>query len=440
MLSRRIAYLLIILGSIGGLWWAVANVRFTTGSAQAPTQVAAPQPGRPVPIQVGQAPAGRIDYRRLDERLQRLAQRPNMVALAVGIVENGEIRFVKGYGETVAGSGERVTPATVFRWASLSKGVAGDMVTLLAHEGRLSLHDPINRYSSTLRLPGGGEAQARVSDVLSHTLGIPGHANDPKLEDGEDPRFLRQLLATLNRVCSPGQCHAYQNVAYDAASEVVERVSGRPYRDVVRDRLFLPLGMTSATMTREGLVGSASWARPYTGGRGGRPVEVTEHYYRVPAAGGVNSNIVDLARWMRAQMGMEPDILPGAVLNAVQAPRIRTPGENARRRRQRERILASAYGLGWRVYNYAGRRVIGHRGGVRGYRSLVMFDPELRTGVVALWNSSASQPGGLEFEVMDMLYGLPFHDWMEVDAAPAGAPVDPTPPETPDELMNQGAG
>jgi beta-lactamase class C len=81
--------------------------------------------------------------------------------------------------------------------------------------------------------------------------------------------------------------------------------------------------------------------------------------------------------------------------------------------------------------------VVGHRGGVRGYRSLIMFDPELRTGVVVLWNSSAIQPGGLEFEVMDMLYGLPFHDWMEVDGA-GGAPAADQ-PET-DELMNQGAG
>ncbi len=438
MLSRRIAYLLILLVSVAGLFWAASNVRFTVGGGeQAAKATASAQPRRAVPIGERGAQPSRIDFARLDERLQRLVQRPNMVGLAVGIVENGEIRFVKGYGETVAGSGERVTPATVFRWASLSKGVAGDMVTLLAHEGRLSLLDPINRYSASLRLPGGAEGQARVADVLTHTLGIPSHANDSKLEDGEDPRYLRGLLATLSRTCAPGQCHAYQNVAYDAATEVVERITGRPYRDILRERLFLPLGMTSATVTREGLTGAPSWARPHPSGRSGRPVEVTEHYYRVPAAGGVNSNVLDLARWMRGQMGMEPGVLPGDVLNAVQMPRVRTPGENARRRRYRERLLASAYGLGWRVYNYAGHRVIGHRGGVRGYRSLIMFDPERRTGVVALWNSSAIQPGGLEFEVMDMLYGLPARDWMELDGTAAPAPQEPV--ET-DEVMNQGAG
>ncbi|MFL6733636.1 MAG: serine hydrolase, partial [Sphingomicrobium sp.] len=65
--------------------------------------------------------------------------------------------------------------------------------------------------------------------------------------------------------------------------------------------------------------------------------------------------------------------------------------------------------------DYAGHHIIGHRGGVAGYRSLILFDPKLKSGVVALWNSNTSQPGGLEFEVMDMLYHLPFRDWMEVN-------------------------
>ena len=67
-----------------------------------------------------------------------------------------------------------------------------------------------------------------------------------------------------------------------------------------------------------------------------------------------------------------------------------------------------------------------HRGGVNGYRSLILFDPQLKSGVVALWNSNTSQPGGLEFEVMDMLYGLEFRDWMELDK---GGPRAPEPNE-----------
>jgi beta-lactamase class C len=65
--------------------------------------------------------------------------------------------------------------------------------------------------------------------------------------------------------------------------------------------------------------------------------------------------------------------------------------------------------------DYAGHRVVGHHGGVRGYRSLILFDPERRAGVVALWNSAASRPNAIEYEVMDMVYGLPFRDWLAID-------------------------
>jgi beta-lactamase class C len=62
---------------------------------------------------------------------------------------------------------------------------------------------------------------------------------------------------------------------------------------------------------------------------------------------------------------------------------------------------------------------------VNGYRSLILFDPKLKSGVVALWNSNTSQPGGLEFEVMDMLYHLPFRDWMEIDKPGAAKIPEP---------------
>jgi beta-lactamase class C len=372
-----------------------------------------------------------IDYRRLDERLHRLAAEPSMVGLAVAVVENGKIRFLKGYGTTVAGGNEPVTPETIFRWASVSKGVAGDMVAKLAEQGHLSLYAPVVKYAPSLRLPAGNEHRATVSDLLSHRLGLFSHANDSKLEDGADPRLLRSSLAQLSAICAPGQCHAYQNVAYDAASEIVEKITGKPYEQAVREQLFLPLGMSSATMSRQGLVGARSWARPHRGGKTSKPVEVTEPYYRVPAAGGVNSSIKDLAVWMQAQMGEEPEVLSAKVLASVQSPRANTPGEMGRMRKFRERLSKATYGLGWRIYDYAGHTVVGHRGGVTGYRSLIMFDPEKNSGVVALWNSSTAQPGGLEFEVMDMIYRLPFKDWLDID----GKKGVPTP--QPQEMLKE---
>jgi len=419
--SRLTAFLIIGLAALGALWaaalWVTRPAATYEGNAQA---------ARGVSLTVGEVdgePRSIVDYAALDARIQRLMADPAMVGLAVAVVENGRIRFIKGYGETLEGSSEAVTTSTVFRWASLSKGVAGDMVALLAHDGSLSLSDPVSRWASSLRLPNGNEARTTVADVLSHQTGLFGHAQDSKLEDGLDPRWLRMSLATLNNICSPGTCHAYQNVAFDAASEVVERVTGRPYAEVVAERLFAPLGMRRASFGRAALLSAQSWARPHRGGATPRTFDVVEPYYRVAAAGGVNGSIEDLALWLIAQTGAVPAVLPPEVLRAVQSPRVLTPGENRRRRNYAERTTQAAYGLGWRVMDYAGRRVIGHHGGVAGYRSMILLDPQSRSGVVALWNASTGLPSGLEYEVMDRLYGLDFRDWLRLDTPRGASPI-----------------
>lgn len=379
-----------------------------------------------VELRVGENAAAQVssvDYRRLDERLNRLMQDPAMVGLAVAVVEDGRVTFIKGYGRTVAGGNEPVTTRTVFRWASLSKGVAADMVALLAHEGRIELGAPVSRYAPSMRLPNGNEYRATVADILSHRTGLFSHAMDARLESGEDPRWLRMGLGTLHNICAPGTCHAYQNVAYDAASEMVERVTGRPYGDEVVERLFRPLGMRTASFGRAALYASESWARAHIGGDNPRPFETTEPYYRVPAAGGVNGTIEDLATWMIAQMGAMPEVLPPEVLQTVQTPLVLTPGETRRRRLYAERTPITAYGLGWRAMTYAGHRVVGHHGGVRGYRSMILFDPARRSGIVALWNAATSKPNGIEYEVMDMIYGLPFIDWLRLDTPEGQAPL-----------------
>ncbi|WP_265563813.1 serine hydrolase domain-containing protein [Sphingomicrobium arenosum] len=355
---------------------------------------------------------GAIDYARLDARLERLAEEPGMVGLAVGIVEDGEIHFIKGYGETLEGSGEAVGIDTRFRWASVSKGVAGIMAAKLEEEGRLSLDLPISNYSSTLQLPEGNQFSATLRDVLSHRLGIWRNAYDDKLEAGEDPDDIRAMLGELVQICPVGACWSYQNVAFDSSSEAIERGAGKEFETALVEELFGPLGMRDANASRQGLEGADSWAHPHSRGR--REVPVTDAYYEVPAAGGVNSDILDMAIWLRAQMGHYPDILSRAVLDEAHRPLIETPGEMRRLRDYRERLSDARYGLGWRIYDYAGHEVIGHRGGVNGYRSFILFDEARDTGVVALWNSNSSQPNGLQFELLDMLYGLEKRDWLEL--------------------------
>jgi beta-lactamase class C len=363
-----------------------------------------------------------IDYRLLDARVEQLMRKPAMVGMAIGVVENGRITFLKGYGETLAGSGDPVTPETVFRWASCSKGVAATMVAKLAEQGKINLNAPVADYAPDLKLPNGTERLATVGDLLSHRLGLYRNAYDNKLEEGQDPSFLRTQLGLLNATCAPGTCWSYQNVAYDASSEMVSRVTHMPYERAVRRYLFNPIGMSSGSVSLAGLEANRSWARPHSAGR--RPEPIVDTYYKVPAAGGINSNIKDMALWMLAQMGEMPDVLDAKVLDTIHAPYVVTPTERGRLRKFLERLGTAWYGYGWRSYDYAGHRIIGHRGGIKGYRSFILYDPAKKSGVVALWNSDTWQPGGLEFEVMDMLYHLPFRDWMELNKSPSESIAD----------------
>ena len=357
-----------------------------------------------------------VDYRLLDARLKQLMMKPAMVGLAVGVVENGRITFLQGYGETLAGSGDPVTPDTVFRWASTSKGVAATMVTKLAEQGKIDLNAPVVNYAPDLKLPAANEYKATVGDLLSHRLGLYRNAYDNKLEEGQDPGLLRTSLSQLNATCQPGTCWSYQNVAYDASSEMVSRITRMSYEQAVKRYLFNPIGMSSGSVSMAGLQSNRSWAKPHSAGR--RPEPIVDTYYKVPAAAGINSNIKDMALWMEAQMGEMPDVLDAKVLDTVHAPYVVTPTERGRLRKFLERVGTAWYGYGWRSYDYAGHRIIGHRGGIKGYRSFILFDPAKKSGVVALWNSDTWQPGGLEFEVMDQIYHLPFRDWLELNKSP----------------------
>ena len=359
------------------------------------------------------APAGpsRVDYAAFDARIIRLMQEPDMVGLAVAAVERGQLRFVRGYGVTQAGSRDPVTPDTVFRWASLSKGVAATLVVQLAHEGRLSLDAPVLSLGTSLTLPGDA-GRVTVADLLSHRLGLPHNAWDDRLEAGEDPKVLRAQLATVPAACPPGTCHAYQNIAFDTASEIVERVTGEPYAKVAHERLFAPMGMGSATVGRDGLQSAASWARPHRFRK--TPATVEEAYYRVPAAGGVNSSIKDLARWMQVQMGAAPGLVTPAALAALHEDRIATPPRGPRN--PADPTTKAAYGLGWRSFVLDGHRLVGHRGSVDGYGSLILFDPVDKSGIVMLWNANYYRPARLEYEFFDRLYGAPFVDRLDLES------------------------
>lgn len=369
---------------------------------------------------------GKVDYAALDARITRMMRDPEMVGLAVAAVENGRLTFVNGYGFADREAGLPVTPQTVFRWASVSKGVAGTLAYQLARQGKLSLSAPLSSFNTTLKLAGGAENRLAIPDLLAHRLGLARNAYDGKLESGDPAPMLRNMLSTVPQQCMPGDCHSYQNVAYDAFSDIVANATRTPYDALAEQMLFAPLGMKSAGLGMANLTGAKSWARPY---RRGQVQTLSDAYFRVPAAAGVSSNIVDLARWMEAQMGQAPQVITPGVLAEIHRPRVAT--YRGGRSGPDSLIISHGYGQGWRSHIYDGHWLVGHGGAVNGYRAVMWFDPERRTGIVMLWNSGSTRPFRLPYEFFDQVYGRPYSDWTELDNDPRlNAPLPEAVPET----------
>ncbi len=358
---------------------------------------------------------GEVDYPLLDQQLAALTARSEMAGLAVAVVEDGKLRFVRTYGVVDRNTNVPVSLKTVFRWASVSKTVAGTLAGTLANEGLVDLERPISSWNTTLRLPEGAEARVTLGQLLAQQTGLTKNAYDEKLESGEDPKIVRASLAGAPLQCTPGTCHTYQNVAFDTASEIFIQATKRPYADVVTERFFLPLGMTSASYGMAGLQGAKEWARPHNG-RQVRPLR--EAYWRVPAAAGVESNIIDFARWMQATMGDRPDVLPANVLRIAQAPRVATARIYGGELKQAN--SNAHYGLGWRSFEYDGHHLVGHSGAVDGYRATLIFEPATRTGVVAMWNSNWGTPFRIPFAVFDSYHKRVDSRWLELKDMPSG--------------------
>jgi len=373
-----------------------------TTNTIAPTTAALPQSPQIYP--------SRVDTAYMDARASRLMQQLEMTGLSMAIVENGKITFAKGYGEALRDSGKIVNADTVFRWASVSKGVAANTLLSLSEDGHFKMDAQAEALAPSLKLPP-AEKRVTLFNLLSHQIGIVRNAYDNRIEGGDGAKNARSKLSQLSYLCAPATCHTYQNVTYDASSEIIERTTGKSYAQVVQERVFNPLGMSTASATYDGLVKGQNWARPHS--RFGKRISrVKPNYYRVPAAAGINSSVKDLAKWMVAQM---PDYssFPDERLAEMQRPRVETIREQRFLNRRFGDLRNAHYGLGWRVYDYHGNKVVGHRGGVQGYRALALFDPEKNAGIAVMWNSPHTRPIGLQMEFLDQLYGFPQRDWMD---------------------------
>jgi beta-lactamase class C len=381
----------------------------------------APPPKLPSAAAAETLPAARVsatlaDYQRW---LDRVAERHAVAGLATAVVIDDKVVFERTVGYADAATQKPVTPDTVFRLASLSKAFATALTGLLVRDGKLNwdtkLVDVLPYFKLKDAQAGAG---ATVSDILGQRLGLPRNTYDSMLEDEIPYEELVRKLDEVDMVCGVGQCYGYQNVAFGMIGDIVLARTGDFFYRLVDKRIFYPLGMRTASYGLAALESSQSWARPHRpSAHGWIPFEPTETYYRVAPAAGVNASLHDMEKWLIAQMGGRPDVLPQSLLDVLHTPGVATPTELHATPWRSARLKSAYYALGWRVYDYGGETLIYHAGAVAGYRTMIGFFPKYHAGVVTLWNSTGPVPSGLMPMVLDGLLGLPHVDWAGIEGS-----------------------
>jgi len=381
----------------------------------------AASPGQISPVDapsVSPLPDG-FDVRQFEQLAEAVVVDYKVPGLALAITHQGQVLSARGYGVTDVGSSEPVDAHTVFRLASLSKSFAGTVTGLLVDHGPLRWDSRVVDFLPTLQLSDPEAAgNLTVADVLSHRVGLRPHTYDRDIEADAEYYNLVEQLPEAPLACAPGECYSYQNVAFSLIGDVVFAASGQFYPEAVSRRIFQPLGMHDASLGLDGILSSPRWAKPHTASKSGwKPLIPKPTYYRLPPAAGVNASISDMAQWVMAQAGYRPDVLPLPLLETLHAPLVDTPGELRRGSAswRGQRLSAAGYALGWRVYDYAGHRLLYHGGAVQGYRSVMAILPERGLGVVVLWNSTSALPSGLLPTILDRALELPEHRWLDIE-------------------------
>ncbi|MEO0398179.1 MAG: serine hydrolase domain-containing protein [Pseudomonadota bacterium] len=327
--------------------------------------------------------------------LEEAVPHNHVVGMAVAVVRNGAVERIATYGKRQINSDALIDPDTVFRIASLSKTMSASVISQMVSEEKVALSLPVSAFAPRLQLKSRRATNAlTLEHILSHRTSLPPNAYDNLLEAGIAPSKIRARFSEVNPICSVGACYAYQNITFDAASLLIEQRDGRAFADALDDRLFQPLGMARASVGLSNLKSDDNWARPH------RRIKdkswyvgtVKDAYYKVPAAGGVNASISDMAEWLKAQLGHHPSILNADMLNLIHTPRVRTLAEIRRVRSAMPNLEDAHYGLGWRVYTYSGETVISHFGSVdRGYGAQITFLPARDVGIVLLINGGTKE-------------------------------------------------
>ncbi len=320
---------------------------------------------------------------------------------AVAVVADGRVVLAKGYGFADLRRRLPTTPRTLFDIASASKQFTAASVLLLAARGRLSLDDDVRKYLPELPRHG---AAITLRQLLHHTSGLPNYidllvkAGKRYEEVTTDDDALAALAGAPELLFPSGTAFRYNDTGYFLLSLVVKRVTGESLRQFAAANLFAPLGMTDTRIVDDLTRPVPGRAVPYAPAAGGFEPEQTA--WEQTGDGGVNSNVLDLAKWEAwldggASGGSGAAGAAGAAGGSSLAAAMTTPG-----------TLADghplAYGGGLFLDRFHGLRRVHHPGSWRGFGAETMRLPDRHLAVVTLCNASDADPEGLAEQVAEL--------------------------------------
>jgi len=328
-----------------------------------------------------------------DKSVPGALQEYNVPGLAVALIRNGAVVWMKGYGFADVASARPITPDTAFNVGSLSKTATAWGVMRLVERGKVELDQPVDAYLKGWRLPASqfDAKQVTIRRVLSHTAGISNHGYH-----GWDPASpLPPIVDSLSgktgtgevRVVSPpGTGFAYSGADYAIMQLLIESVSGLSFQDYMTAEVFQPLGMKD---TGFGLPADFAqiMALPY-----GPFGELLPHLrYDELAAAGLTTTLRDLAAFAAAGLKGPHSVPPGrGVLKPQTIALMQTPQPHTRWADRDPYGPNPQYGLGYTVRpdQFSGQVGVGHGGTNNGWESLLQIIPATGDGIVLMTNSS----------------------------------------------------
>ncbi len=356
----------------------------------------------------------------LDSVVESARQRFEAPGIAVAIVKDGKVLMTKGYGVRKLGDPAPVTENTLFGIASNTKAFTAAALAILVDEGKLKWDDPV-----TLHLPAFQmydpyvTREMTIRDLLTHRSGLGLGAGDLMYFPPTD--LSREEVMRRLRFVKPATSlrtrYAYNNLMFVAAGQVVAAVSGKSWDEFIIERLLKPLQMTATKTSIRDIPAGADVAWPHAKGDGKMQAVPASNADNWGAAASLNSNVVDVAKWMILQLNRgkngESRLFSEAASREMWTPQMLIPTREPPKETAELKTNFAAYGLGWNITEFRGRKLVSHTGGLAGMVTRTTLIPELNLGVVVLTNhENGNAFNAVTYTVLDHYCGAPASDWV----------------------------